>query len=144
MTVYREAEADVMRARYKSQSLSSLSKDFKNYYERFYNDIEVIKDPVFDDDSLANKILIEESYKINNIWKPMLTDDKNIAVEFSPYSILDIAYLPVEKERITPFALYYPTHKKHQITVKLPQKWGNTKMKSSCLRRVSIFQCRPK
>lgn len=127
MTVYREAEADVMRARYKSQSLSSLSKDFKNYYERFYNDIEVIKDPVFDDDSLANKILIEESYKINNIWKPMLTDDKNIAVEFSPYSILDIAYLPVEKERITPFALYYPTHKKHQITVKLPQKWGNTK-----------------
>lgn len=127
MTVYREAEADAMRARYKSQSLSSLSKDFKNYYERFYQGVEVLKDPVFDDDSLANKILVEESYKINNIWSPMVADDKNIAVEFSPYSILDIAMLPTEKERKMPFSLYYPTQKKHQITVKLPQKWNIVK-----------------
>lgn len=127
MTVYHEAEADAIRARYKSQSLSSLSKDFKNYYERFYQGVEVLKDPIFDDDSLANKILVVESYKINNIWTPMLADDKNIAVEFSPHSILDIAILPSEKERKTPFALYYPVQKKHQITVKLPQKWGVVK-----------------
>lgn len=127
MTVYREAEADAMRAHYKSQSISTLSKDFKNYYEKFYDDIEVLRDPVFEDDSLENKILVEESYKINSLWAPMLADDKNIAVEFSPYSILDIAISPGDKERKTPFALYYPTHKKHQITVKLPQKWGFSK-----------------
>nr|WP_321234986.1 DUF3857 domain-containing transglutaminase family protein [uncultured Psychroserpens sp.] len=127
MTVYRDAEADAMRARYKSSSLSSISKDFKNYYENMYDDIEVIKDPIFEDDSLANKILVEESYKINNIWTPMVGNNKNIAVEFSPYSILDVFISPDEKERKTPFALYYPTHKKHQITVKLPQRWGISK-----------------
>lgn len=123
MTVYREAEADIMRARYKSSSLSSLSKDFKSYYDNLYNGVEVLKDPVFEDDSLANKILVEESYKIDNIWTPMFGNDKNITVEFIPYSILDVFLSPNEKERKTPFALYYPTHKKHQITVKLPRRW---------------------
>jgi hypothetical protein len=124
MTVYHEAEADAMRAHYKSQSSSALSKDFKNYYERFYDGIEVLKDPIFEDDSLSNRLLVEEFYKINNIWDSMVIDDKNIGVELSPYSIFDIAIIPSEKERSTPFALYYPTHKKHQITVKLPQKWN--------------------
>lgn len=127
MTVYREAQADAMRAYYKSQSLSTLSKDFKNYYETLYDDVEVLRDPVFDDDSLENKILVEESYKINTIWGPMIADEKNIAVEFSPYSILNVAISPGDKDRKTPFALYYPVHKKHQITVKLPQKWGIAK-----------------
>lgn len=127
MTVYQDSEADAMRARFKSSSLSSISKDFKSYYENYYDGVEVLKDPIIDDDSLANKILVEESYKINDIWKPMLADSKNIAVEFSPSSILDIFYIPNEKERKTPFALYYPTHKKHKITVKLPQRWSDAK-----------------
>ncbi|WP_299274478.1 DUF3857 domain-containing transglutaminase family protein [uncultured Psychroserpens sp.] len=124
MTVYRDAEADAVRTRFKSSSLSSISKEFKNYYDNLYDGVEVLKDPVIDDDSLSNKILVEESYKINDIWIPMVGNDKNINVEFSPYSILDIFYSPDEKERKTPFALYYPSHKKHQITVKLPQRWS--------------------
>nr|WP_321248041.1 DUF3857 domain-containing transglutaminase family protein [uncultured Psychroserpens sp.] len=124
MTVYRGGEADAMRASYKLNSLSSISKDFKNYYESLYDGVEVLKDPIFEDDSIANKILVEESYRINNIWQPMVANDKNIAVEFSPYSIFDIFISPDDKERETPFALYYPTHKKHSITIKLPQRWG--------------------
>ncbi|TBN06721.1 DUF3857 domain-containing protein [Hyunsoonleella flava] len=124
MTVYKEAEADVIRARYKSSSLSSLSKDFKNYYDNLYDGVEVLKDPIFDDDSLVNEILVEESYKISDLWTPMVGNDKNISVEFYPYSILDVFVIPDEKERKTPFALYYPTHKKHQITVKLPRRWS--------------------
>ncbi len=124
MTVYREAEADIMRARYKSSSISSLRKDFKSYYDTYYDDVEVLKDPVFDDDSLANEILVEESYKINNLWGPMVGNDKNIAVEFTPYGVLDVLVSPDEKQRKTPFALYFPTHRKHKITVKLPTRWN--------------------
>lgn len=124
MTVYREAEADAMRAHYKSTSLSSMSEKFKGYYNDLYDGVEVLKAPVIEDDSLANKILVEESYKINTIWTPMLGNDKNIAVEFTPYSIIDIFLLPDGNERKTPFNLYYPSHKKHQITVKLPSRWS--------------------
>jgi hypothetical protein len=124
MTVYQGAEADAVRANYKSSSLSSVSKDYKKYYEDLYDGVEVIKPPVIEDDSLANRIIIEESYRITDIWQPMLADDKNIAVELSPYSIYDIFISPDQKERNTPFALYYPTHKKHKVTVKLPEKWA--------------------
>ncbi len=123
MTVYREAEADIMRARYKSRSISSLSKDFKSYYDNIYDGVEVLKDPIFDDDSLVNKIIVEESYKINDIWTPMVGEEKNIKVEFTPYNILDVFISPDEKNRNTPYALYYPTHRKHKITVKLPRRW---------------------
>jgi hypothetical protein len=127
MSVFRDAEADAMRARYKSNSLSSISKNFKDYYDNLYDGVEVLKDPVFDDDSISNKILVEESYKINDIWTSMRADDKNIVVEISPYSILDVFIAPGDKNREAPFALYFPTHKKHQITVKLPQRWSIAK-----------------
>ena len=126
-TIYQGAEADAVRANYKSKSLSSISKDYKKYYEDLYDGVEIIKPPVFEDDSLANRIIIEESYKINDIWQTMVGDDKNITVEFLPYSIFDILISPDEKDRNTPFALYYPTHKKHKITVKLPEKWSVSK-----------------
>ena len=127
MTVYHGAEADIMRRLFKSNSISSISKEFKNYYDKIYDGVEVLKDPVIDDDSLANKLIVEESYKINDIWISMVGNDKNINVELMPYSILDVFVSPEEKTRKTPFALYYPTHKKHQITVKLPQRWSDSK-----------------
>lgn len=126
-TVYRDSEADIMRARYKSSSISSISKDFKSYYDGFYEGVEVLKDPVFIDDTIDNKITVEESYKINEIWSTMDLDKNNLAVEVSPYSIFDVFLSPDDKERKTPFALYYPTHKKHNITIKLPKRWNITK-----------------
>jgi hypothetical protein len=126
-TVYHDFEADEMRTRYKSTSSSTLSKDFKSYYNNYYEGVEVMEAPIFKDDSIRNEILVNESYKINNIWIPMVEDDTKITVEFTPHSILDVAISPDQEERKTPFALYYPAHKKHQITVKLPKRWSVTK-----------------
>ncbi len=124
MTSYKGAEADIMRRRYKSSSLSTIRDEFKSYYDNLYDGVEVIEDPTFDDDSIYNKIIVEEFYKINDIWEPLVGNEKNIAVNFAPYSILDVFISPNEKTRKTPFALFYPTHKKHNITVKLPNRWG--------------------
>jgi len=127
MTVYRDAEADAMRSLYKSNSLSSLSKDFKDYYSELYDGVEVLKPPVFDDDSLANRLLVEESYKINSIWTPLVGDHSKLSANFTAYGITDIFMSPDENVRKTPFELYYPARKKHQITVKLPRKWAIAK-----------------
>lgn len=124
MTLYKDAEADLMRSRYKSASLSTISNDFKDYYENLYEGVEVIEDPTFDDDSISNRLIVEENYKINDIWQPMIGNENNIAVDFTAYSILDVFLSPDEKTRKSPFALYYPTRKKHQVTVKLPARWN--------------------
>ncbi|WP_178988507.1 DUF3857 domain-containing transglutaminase family protein [Winogradskyella schleiferi] len=127
MTTYKGADADAMRGRYKSSSLSTIRDEFKSYYDNLYNGVEVIEDPIFDDDSIYNKIIVEEFYKINDLWEPMVGNEKNIAANFTPYGILDVFLSPNEKTRKTPFALFYPTHKKHNITVKLPRRWAAAK-----------------
>ncbi|MFP4846733.1 DUF3857 domain-containing transglutaminase family protein [Winogradskyella sp. PE311] len=124
LSTYKGSDADDMRMLYKSTSLSSISKDFKSYYENLYEGVEVIANPTFDDDSISNKIIVEEHYRINEIWQPMVGSDKNISVDFIPYSIHDVFISPDEKTRKTPYALYYPAHKKHHVTIKLPSRWN--------------------
>lgn len=123
-TVYYDSEADAMRSLFKTSSLSSISKDFQNFYKSLYTDVEVIEKPIFEDDSIANKFTVEEKYRIDDIWTPLVGNENNIALDFTPYSIYNAFISPTVKERKSPFALYHPTYKKHNITVKLPRSWG--------------------
>jgi transglutaminase-like putative cysteine protease len=125
-TVYRDEEADIMRNYFKSNSLSTLSKNFKSYYDNYYDGVEILKDPIIRDDSIANKITVEEFYKINELWTPMIENKDNIGVEFVPLSLVEVLRIPTDKNRKTPYALYFPTHRKHKMTIKLPQSWNLT------------------
>lgn len=125
-SVYRESEADIMRDVLKSNSLTSLNKDYRDYYKSYYDDVEILEPMIFEDDTIANKITIEESYRFNNVWVPMIGDEDKIAINFMPYSLYNVLPFPEDKERDTPYSLYYPIRKKHNITVKLPMAWGIT------------------
>ena len=93
--------------------------------------MEVLEDPTFEDDSIANEFTIYEKYKINNAWEPMIGMDNQIAFTFSPYSINEVFYMPKSKNRKKAFELYYPIAREHNITVKLPQRWGLEPMDNS-------------
>ncbi|BAO77305.1 DUF3857 domain-containing transglutaminase family protein [Winogradskyella sp. PG-2] len=123
-TIYYDYEADVMRSYYKANSISTIEDNFKNYYTAYHDDIEVIESPIIVDDSIENTITIKEHYKLNNIWEPMVGEENQIAVSFYPSSIGDALYIPTEKTRTKPVSLYYPSSKRHNITVRLPRKWG--------------------
>lgn len=125
-SVYRGSEADIMRSVLKSSSLKSLNKDYRDFYKNFYSEVEILEEMIFEDDSLNNKITIEESYRLDKVWEPMPGDDSQIGINFSPYSLLNNIVFPTERNRKTPFALYYPIHKIHKVTVKLPVAWGIT------------------
>lgn len=123
-SVYRGSEADMMRTVLKSSSIKSLNKEYRDYYKNFYGEVEILEPMIFEDDSKNNKITIEESYRLDKVWEPMVGDESQIGVSFTPYSFYNNIVFPSEKNRKTPFALYYPIHKKHKVTVKLPTAWG--------------------
>ena len=127
-TVYYEYEADKMRYYYKNNSLSTIKKDFKGYYANYYENIEVLKPPIIEDDSLKNTITIHEHYKLEDIWEEITNEDDNIGVTFMPTAISDIIALPAESKRTKEFALYYPASKRHTIKVKLPAEWNISPM----------------
>ena len=124
VTVYNGGEADQMRSILKSSSIKSLNKEFRDYYKNFYDEVEILNEMIVEDDSLYNKVTIEESYRFDNVWEPMIGNENQIGVNFSPYSLYNNITFPTEKKRKTPFALYYPIHKIHNITIKLPTSWG--------------------
>lgn len=123
-TNYYEYEADKMRLYYKNNSLSAIKKDFKGYYSSYYENIEVIEDPIIKDDSLNNKLTIYEQYKLQDIWEEVVTDGDDIGVTFTPTAIYDILIIPTERNKTKELALYYPASKRHTIKVKLPRPWN--------------------
>lgn len=127
ITVYHQGEADIMRTSLKSNSINSLNKEYQNYYKNLFDEVEILEEMTFEDDTLYNTITVEESYKFKDVWEPMVGDESKIGVGFTPYGLYNSIVFPTERERKTPFALYYPAHRKHNITIKLPTKWGITK-----------------
>lgn len=121
-SIYREGEADNMRSFFKNNSISSIKKEYENYYSRYFNNIKSIKNPEFLDDLDNNVFTINEEYKIDSIWKPSVIDN-HLAVEFYPYSITDILTLPNKANRKEPFAMAFPATRDHVINVKLPHQW---------------------
>lgn len=125
-TVYYEYEADKMRYYYKNSSLSTIKKDFKDYYSNYYENIEVVENPIIKDDSLSNEVTIYEHYKLKDIWEEVVTDGDDIGVTFTPTTIYDILIKPKERTRTKELALYYPATKRHTIKIKLPRAWNIT------------------
>ena len=123
-TIYSESEADNMRRYFKNNSISSIKKYFKDYYTGYYKQVTSLENPKFEDDTLLNKFTVFESYKLDSIWKPYIEDERNIAISFTPYSIVDNLFIPNEKNRKTEYALYYPSTRKHNIKIKLPEFWN--------------------
>ena len=121
-SIYKEGEADNMRTFFKNNSISSIKKEYENYYSRYFNNIKSLKNPEFSDDIDNNIFTINEEYKIDSLWKPSVIDN-HIAVEFYPYSIIDILTLPNKLERKEPFAMVFPATRNHVINVKLPHQW---------------------
>lgn len=123
-TIYSESEADNMRRYFKNNSLSSIKKGYKDYYNGYYKQVTSLENPRYEDDTISNTFVVYESYKLDSIWKPYVEDESNIAISFSPYSIIDNLFIPNEKDRKTEYALSYPTTRKHNIKVKLPESWN--------------------
>lgn len=121
-SVYMDGEADNMRALYKNNSISSIKKEYENYYSSYFDNIKSLKNPEFKDDIVNNKFTVNESYKIDSIWKPAIVDDKMIA-SFYPYTVLDILTLPKKAARKEPYAMVYPATRNHVINITLPENW---------------------
>lgn len=122
-SVYIGAEADYMRSFFKNNSLSSIKKEFESYYSKYFDNIKSSDVPEFKDDRKNNIFSINESYKIDSVWKPSVVTNKKV-VEFYPYTIVDVLSMPAKSERKTPFALAFPTTRNHVINVTLPDDWS--------------------
>lgn len=120
-TVYLEDEADGMRARMRSKTITAISKEYLDYYRKTYAGIRMSKPVVIQDDRATNVITLTESYEIDN---PFEKDDGDWKFYLEAYLVSERSKKPELVERTTPLARSFPVHVHHEIVAYLPHAWN--------------------
>ncbi|MEN8128493.1 MAG: DUF3857 domain-containing protein [Planctomycetota bacterium] len=112
-------EADNLRKHFARTDLQKVSKNYLNYFARFYSGIEQLHPIRIKDDRIANRITTTESYRINNLW---LRDDDQMRWEagFVADNLFEILPEPKVRVRTAPFSLPYPLCREQNIVIYLP------------------------
>jgi transglutaminase-like putative cysteine protease len=123
-TKYLGVEADNKRRQLRSSGVADLGKQYLEYYKGRYPGTRSAKPLRLTDDLDLNEITIDESYRIDHIFK---TNKKGAKVLYLiADTIVGSLEAPDPPERTTPLAIDFPTHDMAKITVLLPSSWNIT------------------
>jgi hypothetical protein len=114
--------AEWLRNKIANQNGADFQKQRLNFYARFYADIAVAAPIKFDDDEVANKMVMTESYVVKNFW-PRDETKKRLEMNVYSHEMRDFSRAPKESIRTLPLAVEHPLDVTHVNEVLLPQKW---------------------
>ncbi len=120
---YYGNEADTQRRLFDDQSKAEISKNFLNYYSRYYANISVNIPVQINDDSINNVFYTEESYKIRDFWTKSDNSDLVEATIYKTY-IHEYFISPEVRIRKMPFYLEHPRNISVNTKILLPGEWS--------------------
>jgi hypothetical protein len=120
-TEYTGSYADDIREQFNSNSRAEMKRTFREYYSRYYEEIETDSLSYTDNDS-TGMVITWEYYSIQNLWKLEKGVKKSY---FSPYVIKGILRKPKDIKRTMPFSIDYPAKYQEEITINVPEEWGS-------------------
>lgn len=121
-TSYIGSAADQIRYDINVKTYEEIKKSYTNFYSRFYPNI-AIKDSILFKEMGNNKIIVTESYAINDLWKKSESDSNKISAEFYPFLIFNALPMPTTKTRTTPININYPVNINENFYIHLPVFW---------------------
>jgi hypothetical protein len=123
-TVYKGSNADNLRYYFLTNSIDEVQENYKKYYAKYGEKIEVIDSIKYEDDVEENKFTTTEVYLLPNFWSPEdSTKSKEISKAFLPYVLNDrLTYGDVDKRK-DPLSIAYPVNIKHIIRIYEDGTW---------------------
>lgn len=115
--------ADNFRSYFATRSLEQISREYLDYYTRYYEGITQTKTVEHRDTPETNTFTIIEHYQIKNLFTRE-TGGSMLRAEFQPALIWDYVRINNLDRRRAPYALNFPTQVKETITVHLPEAWN--------------------
>jgi transglutaminase-like putative cysteine protease len=116
-TVYRDAEADAMRAQIASKSAAQLERDYLGFYEGMYPGLTRAQPIAIADDRNANRITVREAYTLDADALRRSKLLEKFEVKASGMSTFD--KIP-SGPRTTPYKLAWPVNREQVIIVQTP------------------------
>ena len=126
-TEYRGYQADKQRSYFASNDLGIIQNRYLTYYATMYPEIEVITDISYRDDQrdTDNVIVVEESYRINNIWVQDEADTGSSHVKFYPLQLENLVLWDSSPNRTMPYYVGRVDFR-HEFIIDLPELWPVT------------------
>lgn len=122
-TISEGGAANQQRAYFATRTLDQISREYLDYYTRYYRGITPAGIIEFRDDAAVNRFTVTERYQVRELFvrQPGSTI---LRAEFNPASIWDYVRMPNLAQRRQPFAISYPAQLKETITINLPGQWS--------------------
>ncbi|WP_460918368.1 DUF3857 domain-containing transglutaminase family protein [Pseudoxanthomonas sangjuensis] len=119
-TTYEGRSADNARRSFSGTRDDELSRRYAEYYRKRYGDLDVVRAPAISDDRDANRLVVAEQYLLKS---PFAADGRTRALEIYAESLAGAAQLPDSIERSGPVNAGMPAHYRHEVSVRLPERW---------------------
>ncbi|SFB91680.1 Protein of unknown function [Zunongwangia mangrovi] len=124
-TIYSGYKADLTRAEFNGNGLSSIQKSYLDFYSLAYADIEVAEEIYFKDDrDQENTFTVYEEYVIPNHWATMPDDADQIYSEYYALAIDNYMFPQKTAKRESPYYINKSTNIDYNIVIFTPEKWG--------------------
>ncbi|MFZ5638588.1 MAG: DUF3857 domain-containing transglutaminase family protein [Pseudomonadota bacterium] len=123
-TVYTGSAADHQRRNTLSQRGAELARHYSEYYRKRYGELEAVGEPVVEDDPVRNRVRISERYRLKSPF-----DDKTTglrALDVYAEALQNAGELPSSLERKGPLDYVPRGRYRHEIEVRLPERWKPT------------------
>jgi transglutaminase-like putative cysteine protease len=119
-TVYRGRKANDMRRSLSSARNDEIGRRYAEYYRKRFGDITVVKAPVISDEREANRLVIGARYLLK---APFEGEGSTRALRLYAEALSGPAQLPESVDRTAPLYAGMPAHYRHQVQVKMPERW---------------------
>jgi hypothetical protein len=130
-TIYCGSMADDMREYFARTESKEASKNYLNYYARFYPGIREGGPLEIRDQRLKNVLEVTERYQITNFWSPNKAS-RRLEATFHADSLQKMLTEPDIRLRTMPLALQFPCRREQNVLVYLPDgEWNIPSLEQS-------------
>lgn len=120
-TVYRGRSANHARRSFAGARTEEISRRYAEYYRKRLGELAVTALPVLHDDRDANVLTVSEQYLLR---APFEGEGNHRALDVYGEALANPTKLPETIERTGPLNFGMPTRYRHEIEVRLPQRWS--------------------
>lgn len=121
VTTYRGVRADEMRGRFARSGRQVFERSYHNFLSGYYDDVESVKPPAWQDDEDENRFTVTEWYRLRAPWQA-IDDERHDSTVWLTVLHSHLS-LPSRRIRAAPLALGRPGHVRQQIKVVLDKGW---------------------
>ena len=130
-TLYYGSRADEVREYFARTDSKETSKNYLNYYARYYPGIRETGPLEIKDERLRNVLEVTEHYQITNLWAPNKSS-RRLEATFYADSLEKMLTDPDIRLRTMPLGLQYPSRREQNVIVYLPDgDWDIPSMEQS-------------